>query len=155
METSLKVVMAEKEALLAEQGGKLYTVTPDATAASAIAAMCDAGIGCVLVVQDDRLLGVFSERDVMRRIALRGLAADQVTVGEVMTTQLVTVTPDTTVEQALIQCTDRRIRHLPVTVGEQLLGLLSIGDLVRFVVKDKDRTIADLTDYIHGHQIQI
>lgn len=155
METPLSVVMSEKAALLAERGETLYSVGPDTSAADAIAIMCDANIGCVVVLENDKLVGIFSERDVMRRVANRNIKANGLLVRDVMTGELVTVRPSSTVEEALVECTDRRIRHLPVAEEGQLLGLLSIGDLVRFVVKDKDREIADLVDYIHGHQIRV
>ena len=155
METPLSAVMKEKAALLAERGETLYSVGPDTSAADAIAIMCDANIGCVVVLENDKLVGIFSERDVMRRVANRNIKANGLLVRDVMTGELVTVRPSSTVEEALVECTDRRIRHLPVAEEGQLLGLLSIGDLVRFVVKDKDREIADLVDYIHGHQIQV
>lgn len=155
METPLSVVMTEKAALLAERGDTLYSVSPDTPAADAITMMCDANIGCVVVLEDDKLVGIFSERDVMRRVANRNVKPDGLLVRDVMTSDLVTVRPTSTVEEALVECTDRRIRHLPVADDGQLLGLLSIGDLVRYVVKDKDREIADLVDYIHGQQIQV
>lgn len=155
METPLSVVMSEKAAQLAERGDTLYSVGPDTPAADAIAIMCDANIGCVLVLDGDKLAGIFSERDVMRRVANQNNKPDGLLVRDVMTSELVTVQPNSTVEEALVECTDRRIRHLPVSEEGQLLGLLSIGDLVRHVVKDKDRQIADLVDYIHGHQIRV
>lgn len=154
METLLKDVLEEKSEIR-PAGGVLYTVSPDSRASEAIQCMCDVNVGCVLVIEEGKLVGIFSERDVMRRIANLGLAPDSVVVRDVMTTNIITVPPSITVEDALVQCTDRRIRHLPVADGGKLLGLLSIGDLVRIVVKDKDRTIADLIDYIHGPQIEV
>ncbi len=159
METQLTAVLAEKARRLRDAGNadghSVYQVSPDANAAEAVRVMCDANVGCVLVVEDGKLSGLLSERDVMRRIANRGIDPGEVRVRDVMTTDVVTVKPGMTVEDALIQCTDRRTRHLPVSDGSRLLGLLSIGDLVSFVVKDKDRTIADLIDYIHGPQINV
>lgn len=155
METRLHTVLADKAEILAGKGNALYSARPSMSAADAIRIMCDANVGCVLVMDNGDLVGILSERDVLRRIADRGLTPDQVTVGDVMTREIVTVKPGMTVEEALVQCTDRRIRHLPVWENGELLGLLSIGDLVRFVVKDKDRTIADLIDYIHGPQLQV
>jgi len=155
METILTVVLAEKGELLAKRGGTLYCVEPDTRASDAIRTMCEANIGCVLVINGEKLVGIFSERDVMHRIADRGLRPDELLVRDVMTTNVRTVPPSITVEDALVECTDRRVRHLPVAEGGKLVGLLSIGDLVRFVVRDKDRTISDLVDYIHGHQIEV
>ncbi|WP_290652457.1 CBS domain-containing protein [Aquisalimonas sp.] len=155
METPLTVVLEEKARLLASKGATLYSVSPDTPASDAIRIMCDGNVGCVLVLEDGKLAGIFSERDVMRRIADAGVPPASAPVRDFMTTKLFTVQPSITVEEALVHCTDQRVRHLPVTEDGELLGLLSIGDLVRFVVQDKDRDIADLVDYIHGHQIQI
>ncbi|MCC5809381.1 MAG: CBS domain-containing protein [Ectothiorhodospiraceae bacterium] len=155
METPLHVVLTQKAELMPGTGGTLYTVRPHTRASEAIRVMTDGNIGCVLVIDDGKLAGIFSERDVLRRIADRGLSPDAVSVKDVMSTKLYTVPPSMTVEDALVECTDRRIRHLPVVDGKRLMGLLSIGDLVRFVVQDKDRDIADLMDYIHGHQIEV
>ncbi len=155
METPLHVVLAEKAALMPETGGTLYTARPDMRASEAIRIMTDANIGCVLVIDNGKLAGIFSERDVLRRIADRGVSPGAVMVKDVMSSKIFTVKPSITVEEALVQCTDRRIRHLPVVDGGRLMGLLSIGDLVRFAVQDKDRDIADLMDYIHGHQIEV
>ncbi|RLK51428.1 CBS domain protein [Alkalispirillum mobile] len=152
METLLKYVLAEKAERL---GDNLRTVTVDTPVAEAISTMCEANIGCVLVTEQGRLAGILAERDVMCRIGNTGKNPTDLKVGEVMNTKVLGVSPSITVEEALVQCTDRRVRHLPVVEDNKLLGLLSIGDLVRYVVKDKERTIADLVDYMFGHQIEI
>ncbi|MGY6518350.1 MAG: CBS domain-containing protein [Lysobacteraceae bacterium] len=151
METILRTVLKEKEALLAQRGGVLYRVEPGTPVAQAARVMTDANVGCVLVMQGERLAGIFSERDLMR--AFTREAADRVggrPVSDFMTANLITVQPSISVEEALLVCTDKRVRHLPVLEEGVLLGLLSIGDLVRFVVKDKEDTIHELMDYIHG-----
>jgi CBS domain-containing protein len=150
METILHTVLREKEALMAERGSVLYRVTPDTPIADAVRLMSDANVGCVLVMEGERMVGIFSERDVMRLFAEGVPEIGKLPVRERMTARPVTVPPSISVEQALLECTDRRVRHLPVVEDGQLLGLLSIGDLVRFVVKDKEGTISELMDYIHG-----
>lgn len=152
METKLQYVLAEKTERL---GQNLRTVNLDTPVAEAISIMCEANIGCVLVVAKERLAGILAERDVMCRIGNAGKNPAELKVGDVMNPKVLAVPPSITVEEALVQCTDRRVRHLPVVEDNKLVGLLSIGDLVRFVVKDKDRTIADLVDYMFGHQIEI
>ncbi len=150
------MVLAEKARRFGDGGGQeVYSIQPDANAADAVRRMCQANVGCVLVIEDGGLLGIFSEREVLKLIADKGLTPEQVCVRDVMNRSYVMVAPDMTVEDALVQCTDRRVRHLPVADGGQLLGLLSIGDLVSFVVRDKDRTIEGLIDYIHGPQMQV
>lgn len=139
--------------ILGTKPDALYRVDSTATAAEAIRIMNDANVGCVLVTDTDGLAGIFSERDVLRRVADQGLDPTSVVVRDVMTTKLITVTPVMTVEQALALCTDRRIRHLPVMENGRLLGLVSIGDLVRSIISAQARTIDGLINYIHGPQI--
>lgn len=146
METPLSTLLQNKP-------DALYRIESSATAAEAIRIMNDANIGCVLVVDTDGLVGIFSERDVLRRVADRGLDPKSVVVRDVMTTKLITVPPSLTVEQAQTLCTERRIRHLPVTENGRLLGLVSLGDLVRSTISDQARTIDGLINYIHGPQI--
>ncbi len=155
METPLKIVLGAKALLLAERGGALYTTRPEIPASEAIRTMCEQNVGCVLVIDNARLTGILSERDVLRRIVDKGINPADVAVGDVMTKNVFTVEPSLTVEEALAECTNRRIRHLPVIGDGELLGLLSIGDLVRFALDDKDHDIADLMRYIHGQQIEI
>lgn len=147
METPLRTVLADK-------ADALYRVESSATVAEAIRVMNDANVGCVLVIDQDGLAGIFSERDVLRRIADPGLDPASVVVRDVMTTKLLTVSPTMTVQEALVLCTDRRIRHLPVQESGRLLGLVSIGDLVRSIIKDQAETIDGLIEYIHGPRIQ-
>lgn len=150
MDTILHTVLREKEALMAERGSALYRVSPDATIDEAVRLMNEANVGCVLVMEGDQLVGIFSERDLMRLFTEDGQGLSKRPVSERMTSKPITVPPSMSVEDALLECTDRRVRHLPVVEEGQLLGLLSIGDLVRFVVKDKEGVISELMDYIHG-----
>lgn len=150
METILHTVLREKEALMADRGSVLYRVAPDASIGEAVRLMNEANVGCVLVMEGDQLVGIFSERDLMRLFTEDGQGLAERPVSERMTRTPITVAPSLSVEKALLECTDRRVRHLPVVEDGQLLGLLSIGDLVRFVVKDKEGVISELMDYIHG-----
>jgi len=150
MDTILHTVLQEKEALMAERGSVLYRVSPDTPIGEAVHLMNEANVGCVLVMEGEQLVGIFSERDVMRLFTEHEAGLAERPVSERMTTRPITVPPSLSVEKALLECTDRRVRHLPVVEEGQLLGLLSIGDLVRFVVKDKEGVISELMDYIHG-----
>jgi CBS domain-containing protein len=150
METPLRTVLQQKAHQLADKGGVLFWVKPSTTAAEAAKMMDETNVGCVLVIDAGKLVGIFSERDVLRGFARQGAAFATRPIAEVMTPSPFTVPPSMTVEQAMVRCTDRRIRHLPVVDGDELLGLISIGDLVRMVVEDKERDIADLISYIHG-----
>lgn len=150
METILHTVLQEKEALMAERGSVLYRVSPEETIGGAVRLMNEANVGCVLVMEGEQLVGIFSERDVMRLFTENETGLADRPVRDRMTSKPITVPPSLSVEKALLECTDRRVRHLPVVEEGQLLGLLSIGDLVRFVVKDKEGVISELMDYIHG-----
>ncbi len=150
MKTMLSVVLEEKAAHAAEGAGALYTVGTHATLAEAARLMSKANIGCVLVMQNQRLIGIVSEREILHLFAAGRPEAGEAAITSVMPADLVTVPPSLSVDAALKICTTRRVRHLPVVEGSELLGLLSIGDLVRSVVKDKEATISELMDYIHG-----
>jgi len=155
METLLEVVLQDKSQRMKDNDARLRTVAPDALFADAIRSMSEANVGCVLVIDDGSLVGILTERDVLHRIASHPGEFSSLPVRDFMNADLYAVPPDMTVEEALAQCTDRRIRHLPIVEEGRLLGLLSIGDLVFYVVKDKERTISDLTEYMFGQQIQV
>jgi CBS domain-containing protein len=151
MDTPLSAVLRHKADQLLDKGGStLFWVTPETTAAEAAQRMDASNVGCVVVMDAGRLVGIFSERDVLRGFARHGADFGRRPMAEVMTPHPFTVPPTMTVEQAMVRCTDRRIRHLPVVDGGELLGMISIGDLVRLVVVDKEREIADLMNYLHG-----
>ena len=151
MDTILRTILKEKAELRGNgPAPAYYALPPTASVTQAAQLMVDAGVGCVLVTDGERLVGVFGERDLLHAHLRLGAALAEAPLAQVMNTRAVTVSPAMTVEQALVHCTDRRVRHLPVIEGGRIVGLVSIGDLVRFVVKDKERTIAHLIDYIHG-----
>ncbi len=150
MKAILRTVLEQKNALAAEGAAALYMVSSDAPLADAAKLMSTSNIGCVLVMQDRRLVGIVSERQILHLFAEGRPDADKAAVASVMPPDLVTVPPTLSVEGALSVCTHQRVRHLPVVDGTELLGVLSIGDLVRFVVKEKDDKIAELMDYIHA-----
>jgi CBS domain-containing protein len=155
METLLKVVLREKTRLAGERSSTLHTVTPDTSFAEAVCRMSEANIGCLLVIDDGCLIGIVTERDVLHRIAQHGAGLEALSVQDVMKTDFHSAPPDLTVETALAQCTDLRIRHLPVVEQGRLLGILSMGDLVYYVVKDKERKLTDVTEYVFGRQIRL
>ena len=134
--------------ILAYKGTRVECVASTATVCEAVARMNDRNIGAVVVLDGERPIGIFTERDVLTRIVGRRLDGARTSVTEVMTRSLVTISPATTVHDAMRIVTDTRCRHLPVLHEGQLVGLISIGDLTRWVVVDQQRTIEDLTDYI-------
>ncbi len=129
--------------------GRLEKVEIDATVAAAVGLMNARNIGAVLVYDGTALAGIFTERDVLVRVVGARRDATTVRVGEVMSRSLVTIEPHTTVEQAMALMTARRHRHLPVVDGGEVVGMISVGDLTRWVIRDQERAINDLNDYIH------
>jgi len=143
--------MADVAKILAEKGGDVIRIDGDATVFDAVKAMVDANVGAILVSgQDrpDRVEGIFTERDYLRRIAVHGRTSRDTLVREVMTSPVIVVGPETTVEEAMALMTDRRIRHIPVVEGERLIGMVSIGDLVRVQSQEQSFKIRYLTEYI-------
>jgi len=134
--------------LLEQKTERVETVTPQTTIGEAIAAMNQRRIGSILVMDGERLVGIFTERDVLTRVVPQQLDPRRTPVGEVMTRNPMTIPPNRTVQEAMMIMTDSRKRHLPVVQGGKVLGLVSIGDLTRWMVRDQQRTIEDLTDYV-------
>ena len=126
----------------------VYSVEPAATVLDALRMMADHNIGAVLVRSDEKLEGIFSERDYARKVILLGKTSRETLVREIMTTQVICVEPDWTAEQCMALMTERRIRHLPVVEQGRLIGVISIGDVVRVVVDDQQFTIESLQRYI-------
>lgn len=134
--------------LLAKKGSQVWSVSPDATVYDALQVMAERNVGAVLVLAGGELAGILSERDYARQVVLKGKASRDTPVRQIMTTRLVCVTPERTIEECMALMTDRRIRHLPVLQGETLLGLLSIGDVVKAVISEKQFLIEQLEGYI-------
>ena len=128
----------------------IYTIKPDATVLEAITLMADKGIGAVVVTHEEQVVGILSERDYTRKIALMQRTSFNTTVNEIMTPKVITVTSGTTVENCLELMTDRHLRHLPVVENEKLIGLISIGDLVKAAMEDQRKLIDQLQQYISG-----
>jgi CBS domain-containing protein len=136
--------------LLKRKGGKLYSVTPLDSVQMAIATMADKQIGALLVISEGKLVGIVSERDYARKVFLKGRSSPQTTVGEIMTSPVIAVSPDHTVGECMEIVTEHRIRHLPVLEGDQLAGMVSIGDLVNSIISSQHETIRHLESYISG-----
>ncbi|HEY3820825.1 MAG TPA: CBS domain-containing protein [Polyangiaceae bacterium] len=128
----------------------VHVVEPEATVLEAVGKMCAAHVGALLVVRDETLVGVFSERDVMVRVVLDQRDPATTCVAEVMTPAVITVPLHSSAHEAMSVMTSRRVRHLPVTDGSRIAGVVSIGDLVRWAVSDRDRLIDELEEYVAG-----
>lgn len=138
--------------ILNEKGSDVWAVPPDATIYEALELMAERNIGAVLVMEDDRLVGIFSERDYARKVVLQGKASQETLVREGMTEEVICVRPDQSVEGCMSLMTEKRIRHLPVLEGESVAGVISIGDVVKSVISQQANTIEHLENYITtGH----
>jgi len=136
--------------LLEAKGSHVVSVAPDAPVIQALEVMAEKGIGAVLVMQSGRLVGIMSERDYARKVILHGKSSRDTPVRDIMTERVVYARPDQTVPQCMALMTDKRIRHLPVMEEDRLLGVLSIGDLVKEMISEQAFLIRQLENYIHG-----
>jgi CBS domain-containing protein len=143
-------VLADLAKILEQKSGDVIRISGDATVFDAVKAMVEANVGAILVTggDADHIEGIFTERDYLRRIAVEGRTSRDTTVREVMSSPVIVVTPETSVEEAMALMTDRRIRHAPVVEGDRLVGMVSIGDLVRNQSREQDFKIQYLTEYI-------
>jgi CBS domain-containing protein len=136
--------------LLREKGREVVTILPEATVLDAIKLMADRNIGGLVVMENDMICGIFTERDYARNVALKGKSSPTTRVRDVMTSQVLCVGPEYTVEQCMTMMTEKRVRHLPVLEHKELVGIVSIGDLVKSIIADQRYTIEQLEQYIHG-----
>ncbi len=139
--------------ILERKGNAVWWLPPQASVYDAIELMADKGVGALLVMWEGKLAGIISERDYARKVILQGRSSKDTRVEEIMTTRVITVTPDHTVEECMGIVTECRIRHLPVLVGERVAGMVSIGDLVRAIISDQAYTIDQLHTYICGRAV--
>lgn len=135
--------------LLEAKGRDVHTITQDASVFDALKLMAERNVGALIVIEGGRIIGVISERDYARKVILHGKSSHELQVRDIMTTKVVTVRPGQSVEECMALMTEKRIRHLPVTEGERLIGVLSIGDLVKEVIAEQEQTIRQLESYIH------
>ena len=136
--------------LLESKGSEVYSVAPEAPVVEAIRLMAQRGIGALVVMDGERLAGVVSERDYARKVVLQGRSSSSTLVQEIMTPDVVQVGLDDTVDHCMKLVTDRRLRHLPVVDGRRVIGVVSIGDLVKAVIEDQQEELDQLQRYIAG-----
>ena len=136
--------------LLAIKGKQVWTVTPDAMVYEALQLMADKNIGAVIVTEKDRPVGIFSERDYSRKVRLKGKSSTDTQVGELMTKAVIYVAPEDKIKECMALMTAKRIRHLPVLDNNQLIGIVTIGDVVKSIISDQEFTLKELEKYITG-----
>ncbi len=140
--------MANMKQLLKGKGHDVWSIGPEDSAFDAIEMMADKEVGALVVTDGDSLVGVFSERDYARKVALQGRSSRDTKIKEIMTTRVAYARPEQTVEECMALMTDKRIRHLPVMDGDKLLGVISIGDLVKAIIEEQQHVIKQLEQYI-------
>jgi len=137
--------------ILQKKGNKVIAIDPASTVFNALERMVADNVGALLVMDQDKFMGIFTERDYARKVILKGRASKETLIQEIMSEHPVTVTPDTTLEQCMALMTQKYIRHLPVIENQKLVGLVSIGDIVKYIMEEQKSIIEDLEHYITGH----
>jgi len=140
--------MATVKQLLKRKGHDIWSVGPEASVYDAIELMADKEVGALVVMEGDSLVGVLSERDYARKVVLQGRSSRDTKIKEIMTSRVAYARPGQTVEECMALMTDKRIRHLPVMDGDELLGVISIGDLVKAIIEEQQHVIEQLEQYI-------
>ncbi len=136
--------------ILKVKGNEICSISPQAFAYEALELMNDKGVGALLVLDNEKLVGIFSERDYARKVILKGKSSKDTPVSELMTEEILYLEPQTTVDECMALMTDKRVRHMPVLENGELIGVVSIGDVVKQVISDQEVVIEQLEKYITG-----
>jgi CBS domain-containing protein len=136
--------------LLAIKGHEIWSISPDALVFNALRLMAEKNVGALLVIEDQKVVGVLSERDYARKIILKGKRSANTLVREIMTHRVILVTSDQSIQECMALMTEKRIRHLPVYTGDKLVGIISIGDVVKAIISEQEFVIEQLESYIAG-----
>ncbi len=136
--------------LLRYKGPQVYSIGPDASGSEALTLRAEKDVGALLVLEGDNLVGILSERDYARKIVLKGKTSRETSVREIMTERVVWVRPDQTIDECMALMTNKRVRHLPVMEESRLVGVISIGDVVKDIISEQEFVIAQLENYITG-----
>jgi CBS domain-containing protein len=140
--------------ILREKGTAVYSISPDDTVYDALKLMAETNVGALLVLDGDRVVGLISERDYARKIVLKDKLSRETKVKEIMTTDVLTVTPAMDLDECMELITEKRLRHLPVVENDRVLGIISIGDIVKGILDHKESVIEQLEGYIKGHPVK-
>ena len=136
--------------ILSQKGSSAWSISPEATVLEAVQMMADKNVGALLVTEHDRLVGIISERDYTRKVVIKGKSSKTTAVKEILSSHVIHVTPAHTVQECLRLMTDHHFRHLPVLEGDRIAGIVSIGDLVNWIISAQTATISQLQTYITG-----
>lgn len=136
--------------ILEGKGNEIFTITPDTSVYHALELMVEKNVSALLVMENNELAGIFTERDYARKVVLKGKKSTETTIAEIMTSNLITVSPDSTIDECMTLMTGKYIRHLPVVADGKLAGIISIGDVVRRIIEDQKSIIGHMEQYIAG-----
>ncbi len=136
--------------ILQKKGNDVFSVEPNSTVYNALELMVEKNLGSLIVMENGKFLGIFTERDYARKVMLKGKSSRDTYIKDIMSEHPITVTPDTKVEECMSLMTQRYIRHLPVFEGDKLVGVVSIGDIVKYIIEDQQFIIENLEHYIAG-----
>ena len=136
--------------ILRIKGNDVWSTTPDATVYEALQTMAEKNVGALVVLDADTVVGIMSERDYARKVILHGRSSREIRVREIMTSEVYFVRPEQDIKECMAQMTDKRVRHLPALENDRLVGIISIGDVVKAVIAEHESTIKHLEDYITG-----
>ena len=136
--------------ILKTKGNITFSITPNTTVYSALEIMVEKNVSALVVIENEKLTGIFTERDYARKVILKGKTSKDTLISEIMTEDLITVSPDSTIDSCMRLMTSRFIRHLPVIADDQLVGIISIGDVVKFIIEEQKFIIENMEHYITG-----
>ena len=139
--------------LLKRKGQDVWSITPDSSVYRAIELMAEKHVGALMVMNGDQLVGIISERDYARKVVLKGRSSKETPIREIMSSPVITIEPQRSVDDCMKVITDHRVRHLPVIEKEKVIGVVSIGDLVNWIISAQDHTIQQLQNYISGSSL--
>jgi CBS domain-containing protein len=142
--------MTTVKSVLLSKSNNIWSISPDAIVFEAVKIMAEKNIGALLVMQKEAVVGIFSERDYARKIVLKGVSSHTAVVKDVMTSGVLSVNPEQSIDECMALMTDKHIRHLPVLENGKLLGIISIGDVVKAIISEHEYTIKQLENYITG-----
>ncbi len=136
--------------ILKTKGNILFSIRPDTTVYSALEVMVEKNVSALLVTENEKLAGIFTERDYARKVILKGKSSMETRIAEIMTETVITVSPDSTIDDCMRLMTNKFIRHLPVVADDNLIGIISIGDVVKFIIEEQKFIIQNMEHYITG-----
>ncbi len=136
--------------ILKAKGNAIFSISPDTVVYNALEIMVEKNVSALLITENEKLAGIFTERDYARKVILKGKASKETKIGEIMTEDPIIVSPDSTIDDCMRLMTSKFIRHLPVVSGDQLIGIISIGDVVKFIIEEQKFIIENMEHYITG-----